>query len=74
MHVIAPEVAPRAASIPEYLVPDDPFHDRKMKWVWISIALMLVAGVFVLSAIYLGSSYGAPSWSAASVPAPISHK
>lgn len=53
MAVIAPEVAPRAALIPDELIPDDPFHDAKLKWVWLSLVLMAVAGVFVLSGVYL---------------------
>jgi hypothetical protein len=73
MHVLAPEVSSRAATIPDSLIPEDPFHDRRLKWVWVSFAVMLLAGVVVLSAVYLGSAYGVPSWSAASVPAPVSH-
>lgn len=74
MQVIAPTIAPAAATIPDEAIPDDPFHDAKMKWVGLLLVVTLLAGVFVLGAVYFGSSYGVPSWSAASVPPPIAHK
>ena len=73
MPVISPVVAPAAATIPDEIVPDDPFHDPRLKYVGLLLLLTVLAGPAVLGAIYVGSSYGTPSWSAASVPPPISH-
>lgn len=74
MQVIAPVVAPASATIPDELIPEDPFHDPRMKYIGILLSVMLLAGVFVMTAIYFGSMYGAPSWSSASVPPAIAHK
>ena len=73
MQVIAPAVAPAAQIIHDDQIPDDPFHDTRLKFVGLLLLLSILAGPVVLGAIFLGSSYGAPSWSAASVPPPIVH-
>ena len=69
--VLSPVVAPRAATVPLDQIPDDPFHDAKLKFVGLALFLGTVATVLLLIAIYFGSLYGAPSWSAASFPPPI---
>jgi hypothetical protein len=74
MPVIAPTVAPAAELIPDDQIPDDPFHDARLKYVGLLLLLSILAGPVVLCAIFLGSSYGSPSWSAASVPPPIVQK
>jgi hypothetical protein len=71
--VIAPTVSPRAATIPADQIPDDPFHDSRLKFVGLALFLGTVATLLLLAAIYFGSLYGAPSWSAGSVPPPIVH-
>lgn len=71
--VIAPTVSPRAATVPAAQIPDDPFHDSRLKFVGIALFVFSIATVAVLVAIYFGSLYGAPSWSAGSVPPPIAH-
>jgi hypothetical protein len=71
--VLAPTISPRAATVPAAQIPDDPFHDSRLKFVGIALFVFSVATVAVLVAIYFGSLYGAPSWSAASFPPPIAH-
>jgi hypothetical protein len=73
MTVIAPTVSPRAAFVPADQIPDDPFHDSRLKFVGLAIFLLTVATVAGLVAIYFGALYGTPSWSAGSVPLPIAH-
>jgi len=73
MTVIAPTVSPRAAFVPADQIPDDPFHDSRLKFVGLAILLLSLATVAALVAIYFGSLYGAPSWSAGSFPSPIAH-
>ena len=71
--VITPTVSPRAATVPADQIPDDPFHDSRLKFVGLVLFLFSVATVAALVAIYFGSLYGDPSWSAGSVPPPIAH-
>jgi hypothetical protein len=71
--VIAPTVSPRAATVPPDQIPDDPFHDSRLKFVGLALFLGTLATLVVLIGIYFGSLYGAPSWSAASFPPPIVH-
>ena len=71
--VLAPTVSARAAAVPAHRIPDDPFHDTRLKFVGIALFVFSVATIAALVAIYFGSLYGAPSWSAASVPPPIAH-
>jgi len=74
MQVIAPTVAPCSATVPDESIPNDAFHDARMKWVALALVIMVLAGFPVMTAIYVGSLYGTPSWSAASIPPPIAHK
>ena len=62
-----------AATVPAAQIPDDPFHDSHLKFVGIALFLFTVATLVALVAIYFGSLYGAPSWSAGSFPPPIAH-
>jgi len=71
--VISPSVSPRAAAIPADQIPDDPFHDGSLKFVGLALFVGSLATVILLIAIHAGSLYGAPSWSAASIPPPIVH-
>lgn len=71
--VITPTVAPRAATVPDALIPEDPFHDIRLKFVGLALFLGFAATALLLIAIYFGSLYGVPSWSAGSFPPPIAH-
>ena len=71
--VIAPIVSLRAATVPPDQIPDDPFHDSRLKFVGLALFVGTLAMLVVLIGIYFGSLYGAPSWSAASVPPPLVH-
>ena len=71
--VMTPTVSPRAATVPPDQIPDDPFHDSRLKFVSIALFLLTIGTVAAFVAIYFGSLYGYPSWSAGSFPAPIAH-
>jgi len=71
--VLAPTVSARAATVPANRIPDDPFHDTRLKFVGLALFVLSVATIAALVAIYFGSLYGAPSWSAGSFPPPIAH-
>ena len=71
--VIPPIVSPRASRVPADQIPEDPFHDWQLKFVGLALFLGTVATVVLIIAIYFGSLYGSPSWSAGSFPPPIAH-
>ena len=71
--VIPPTVSPRAVLVPQDQIPDDPFHDWQLKFVGLALFIGTIATVVLLVAIYFGSLYGTPSWSAGSFPPPVAH-
>jgi hypothetical protein len=66
-------VAPCAAAVPPDQIPDDPFHDSRLKFVGLALLLGGLATCALIGLIYVGSLYGTPSWSASSFPAPIAY-